>query len=170
MTKTPQPSLPWRKYGIVLGAFLVVYGLLFRLFGWPSSSPLTWLFYLAQPAILVWLTRSESARTRLTRMRRFGASMAAAIVGNGIYTVYVYLFNHFIDDSLVRNGLAAALDKLQASGLSTAEIAAKSALVERFYTHLNFSLSIFSGLTIVALLSALLLLSWPVASARSPGG
>ena len=152
----------WRRYGLGLGAFLVGYGVLFRLLGLDSASPLTWLFYLAQPVALVWLTRSESKRPGLTRLRRVGISAAAAALGNSMYAIYVYLFNRFVDDSLIRDTLSSQLAALEASGLPAVEMARRAADLERAFTPLTFSVNVFIALMLVALGSALLLLAWPV--------
>ncbi|GAB4520677.1 MAG: hypothetical protein Tsb0010_04980 [Parvularculaceae bacterium] len=100
------------RYGVILGVFLVIYGLIFRLLGQDASSPLGWVFYLALP-VAVYAALTAYRRAGAQSYWR-GATRGAVVtmIGAGIYAVYVFAFNAFIDDTLIASVRETALAEL----------------------------------------------------------
>ena len=95
------------RYGSYAGALLVAYGLIYRLAGVSPQSPLKWLFYLMLVVACVLAQRAHAASNRQSKViTRLATGSLTATVGGGIYGLYVYVYNRFVDDSLIRTVVA----------------------------------------------------------------
>ncbi len=146
------------KQGLVWGAALAAFGLIYRLADISPYSPLKWVFYLllaagcivAQVVYVRRMSGLDSARAS------FGGKLATgslvALIGSAIYAAYVFVHNRFIDDSLIRTVVADSRRSLEASGAGGQSLA----LVEWMASPANFALLIFVQLLVVGAIATLL--------------
>ncbi len=104
------------RWGAVLAAAMIVYGLGFRAARLDYRSLWGWGFYVMPPlaavAAQLWLGRAADDLS-------FGAGLALAavvtIVGSSAYGIFVFLYNRFVDDSLIRTVVADRVQQLEVS-------------------------------------------------------
>lgn len=145
------------RYGLVLAAGLIAYGILFRVLNIPYSSPLTWIFYLMLP-VGGWLAvrALASAADAPPSLLRFAGFIALVMAtGAGLYSGFVFVYNRFIDDSLLVAVRSDRVSRLHAGGLSGDELASSLARVELASTPAVFSLNVFIALFVFGVLSSL---------------
>lgn len=149
-------AIGWRG-GAALGLFEVLYGLFFRVADLHYASAWTWVFYLAL-AVGVYLShRVFKRRHDGTMSFRMGVGIGAPVVaiGSTAYCTFVYAYNRFIDDSLLRAIFADRIRELETDGADVAVIDAASRSLAAFTRPGTFSLSVFVQMTVVGLLAAL---------------
>lgn len=143
------PSL---RHGLYLGGFLSAYGLLFRLLDQHYTSPLGWVFYIALPlAVFVSLKVQANAGPQGFLNGLIRGSIVVAM-GAAIYAIYVFVFNAFVDASLIEAVRADSLAKIDASD---PKADAQIALTQQLTTPSGFAATIFTQLLIAGVVSAL---------------
>ncbi len=144
-----------RKTGLVLGIFLVIFGLIYR-YGELDRFPiLGWIFYLAIPFFMYrWYKAID--RTGLDFKTSFKWTFFLSLIGNGIYTVFVYVFNKFFDDSLLQKTYLQGIQRLEDKGTTGEELELSKKQMELFTTAELFSLTIFIQLVLFSLLCGLI--------------
>ena len=145
------------RHGLYLGLFLTVYGVFFRLAGIHYAAWPAWVFYLAVP-LAVWLAGRalRTSRGELTFGPGLGTGLLTATVGSAIYSVYVFVYNRFVDDSLPRTIVADFRTRFEELGMPAEEIETQIQLVESFMRPAAFASGVFVRLTLLGFVSALL--------------
>ncbi len=145
--------------GAIFGGILIVYGLIFRLADLDARSPLAWVFYILMPVACYFAMRSlkQVDAGKLPYRRGVGVSALTSVIAAGAYSVYVFLYNRFVDDSLLVNAIALNRQALMDSGLSAAEIEQRMEPVNTLLTPGPFSLLVFVQLTLFGILTALII-------------
>ncbi len=145
------------RWGLALGGFLVLYGLVFRLASFHYTSPWTWIFYIALPVGATFAMRAASrAVSPISFKRLVGTGAITVILGSAIYCVFVYGYNGFIDDSLLRDVRADQTAALAARSLDPESYAAALENVEAFTEPGAFSAAVFLQLSLVGVLASLI--------------
>jgi hypothetical protein len=152
------------RWGVALGAFLVLYGVLVRALELSYKSAWSWLFYLALLLFGYLALRSATRRGLPTNFRQaFLLVLLTATVGSAIYSVYVFAYNRFVDDSLVRE---VRDDLIESSLATTAEGEAEQRRrIEAFTSPGFFAIGVFLRQMTVGLLAAVIL-GWRHAAQR----
>lgn len=92
------------RYGLIIGGALIVYGIFFRVANIHYSSLLAWVFYLLMPAgvvLVLWAYRKSNASAPAFQPG-FWAGSLTSVISAALYSVYVFFYNRFIDDSLLQ--------------------------------------------------------------------
>jgi len=146
------------RWGAALGGFLVIYGLLFRALELNYKSAWTWLFYLALLVFGYLALRTASGAGLVSSFRQaFTLVLLTATLGSAIYSVYVYAYTRFVDDSLlveVREDLIASSLAITPGSDSEAE---QRRRIEAFTRPGFFAIGLFLRLATVGLLAAVIL-------------
>ena len=143
-------------YGVIIGLFLVIYGYLYRV-AKLESFPLTiWVFYIALPVGAFLAQRAfQRARDGVFRWRQAaGTSAWVSCVGSAIYCSFVYVYNAFVDDSLVRSIYENTLAQATQKGLSGAELESTLAWARTLSDPAVFSLFVFVQLTLFGIITS----------------
>jgi len=149
------------RYGLFLGLAEIIYGVLFRLAGVDYASPLTWVFYLMLPAA-IWMGQRAAGRITGSLSYGRGLSIATGIsaLGAALYSAQVWLYNRFLDDSLLRAVRADQIESLRQSGVEATLLAARTSQIERLTQAAPFALAICIQLIVFGVASALLVSFW----------
>lgn len=149
--------IPARRNGLLVGGLLILYGVLFRLLQFENIPILLWLFYLAPPlAAFLACRASKAANDVLSYKDGFKTALGAALLAGLLYCVYVFLFNQFLDDSLIRGIAAGTRQDLRNMG-NTREEAEALVAAAFFLKPLGFSLYLFAQMALVGFASALVI-------------
>jgi hypothetical protein len=89
-------------------------------------------------------------------LRSAGIIAMVMAIGSALYSVYVFVYNRFIDDSLLVAVRSDRVARLQASGVSGDELARSLERLELSTTPAVFSLNVFIALFVFGVLSSLL--------------
>ncbi len=111
------------RAGIGLGVIEIAYGVFFRVGGFHFQSAWGWVFYLMLPVVIWWaqvIYRRESGS--LTYRQGLSIGTLAVAIGAVIYAVQVWVYNEFIDDSLLVSVREFQLAAWQDQGLSGATL------------------------------------------------
>jgi hypothetical protein len=156
------------RWGAILGGFLAAYGLLFRLLDLSYKSIWSWVFYIAVPIGGYMALRAARRRGALGGYRRaFAIALLASTVGSGIHAGYVYVYNRYVDDSLlleVREDLLVSALKVRPGSGAEAE---QRRRVEAFTRPALFSVAVFLRLVAVGLVSSVVL-AWRLGVRAGP--
>ncbi len=145
------------KYSLLLGGFLIGFGLFFDLMNFPPGSPLIAVFYLAVPFFIVLaLLAYQKANPRVSFKNGFITGLLTSL-GSLAYCLYTYVYSKFIDDSYLQQAIAGYRDKLQQENLTAAELAAQMQKVEAGFTPEIFTLNVIIIFLLVGLVSALII-------------
>jgi uncharacterized membrane protein len=145
------------KYGSIFGGVLVVYGIIFRLAKLDFQSAWTYLFYLllaAGSVRAVMILRRQ--RDQLRFFPGLGVGLLAGVIGGGIYCLYVFVYNAFIDNSLLVAVAERAQAQLDPAKLSAEELAVALQKVEALTRPGVFAVSVFVQMVLVALVVSLI--------------
>jgi len=93
----------------------------------------------------------------LSFLQGLGVGSLAAAIAAAVYSVYVYGYNRFIDDSLLRAVFSSQQERLVARGLGEAEVAQATQMLEFFTQPGPFAAVIFVQLLGFAVLCTLVL-------------
>ena len=112
------------RFGLITGFAIILYGVVFRLADIHYTSPLTAVFYLLLPAGLV------TALWAYAKAKREFANFLQTLVGGSIlvaiaallYALFVFVYNQYIDDSLIQTVLEDSRQGLITHGQSGAEL------------------------------------------------
>ncbi len=147
--------IPARRNGLIIGGLLILYGVLFRLLHFETIPILLWLFYLAPPLAAFLACRAlKTENGELSYKDGFMTALGAALLAGLLYCLYVFLFNQFLDDSLIRGIAAGARQDLMDTG-KTAEEAEALVAAAFFLKPLGFSVYIFAQMALIGIASAL---------------
>lgn len=147
------------KFALLLGGALTAYGVLYRVAGLDRLPGLAWIFYLMVPVAVFFALRAfKTDRGELPGFGR-GVGLGALVSAGGsfIYAVYVYLYNRFIDDSLLVTIRETSLQHYTEQGLGGEKLERAMATVEAFSQPGPFSVQVFLMLTLTGILGGLLL-------------
>lgn len=144
------------RYGLITGFAIILYGVIFRLADIHYTSPLTAVFYLLLPAGLITALRAY--------MKATGdfASLGQTLVGSTIlvaiaallYSLFVFFYNQYVDDSLIQAILQDSRERLITSGQSGAELEeAMKRVRSSMGSPARFAMQIFVQMLIVGLIS-----------------
>ncbi len=145
------------KYGLFLGGFLSAYGLVFRLLNLPFDSPFGWIFYISLPifaGLALWQLRKTPP---LSYWRALGTAAMITVLGGAIYSLYVFAFNAFIDDSLIQAVRDSSLANMASRNLSPEGEEARRALIVWATEPLGFAITIAIQMTIASIVSSFVL-------------
>ncbi len=147
------------KYGLILGGGLTAYGILYRLARLERLPGLTWIFYLMVPVAVFFALRAlrDSGEGSLRFARGVGLGGLVSLAGSSIYAVYVYLYNSFIDDSLLVGIRDGYRQQFEAQGLAGNELAQSMAPIITSTQPSLFSLQVGIMLTLAGVVGALLI-------------
>ena len=164
-------AIAWRG-GAALGLFEVLYGLFFRLADLHYASAWTWGFYLALPVGVYLAHRFFKRRNEGTMSFKVGMGIAAPVVGIGsaAYCTFVYVYNRFIDDSLLQAIFNDRIRELETQGANAAAMEAATRSLEAFTQPGTFSLSVFAQLVVIGLMAALVVATFTRRSQKPQGG
>ena len=141
-----------QRVGLYLGLFLVVYGLLFRLLNLHYSSAWAWIFYIAPIAAVLWGVMRAPETINASYKISLWSGVKISAIGSLIYSIYVYVYNKFIDDSLLRLVYSESIEKLR----DLPDKEEKIRNVELMTTPELFTLGVFVRLTLVGIVFALM--------------
>ncbi|WP_430969090.1 DUF4199 domain-containing protein [Spongiimicrobium sp. 2-473A-2-J] len=147
------------RYGLYLGLFLFVYGLFYRLAEVSHSSPLGYIFYIALPIGVFLAIRQFKRRNSMANFKNsFIISAIVVIIGSAIYSLFVYVYNKFIDDGLLKIIREENMEKIGNNGTLTEDQVEQSLkLVDILSQPGAFSITIFIQLLVFGIITALLL-------------
>ncbi len=147
------------KYGLILGGGLTTYGIIYRLARLERLPGLTWIFYLMVPVAVFFALRAlrDSDGGALRFARGVGLGGLVSLAGSSIYAVYVYLYNSFIDDSLLVGIRDGYRQQFEAQGLAGDELALSMAPIITSTQPSLFSLQVGIMLTMAGVIGALLI-------------
>lgn len=146
--------IPARKCGLIVGGFLILYGVLFRLLHFETMPILLWLFYLAPPLAAFLACRVLKAENHVLGFKDgFMTALGAALLAGLLYCVYIFLFNQYLDDSMIRGMAAGARQDLMDMG-KTAEEAEALVAAAFFLKPFGFSVYVFAQMALVSVASA----------------
>lgn len=149
--------IPARRYGLVVGGLLILYGVLFRLLHFETMPILLSLFYLAPPLAAFLACRALKTENGVLGFKDgFKTALGAALLAGLLYGVYVFLYNRFLDDSLLR-GMEEMARQRQLGLGKTAEEAEALVAAAFFLKPFGFSVYIFARLALVGVASALVI-------------
>lgn len=146
-----------RLYGIYLGVFLFLYGVIFRIANFHYTSIWAWVFYLAIPiAILTGVFNyNKKEPFSFKKTMKFGIILSS--LGSFIYSVYVYLYNQFLDDSLLQAVREDTLQSYEGRGLTNEQMQLVIDQIDLQMHPAFFSFFVFIRLGIIGILSSLIL-------------
>ena len=99
------------RNGAIFGAVMVALGLVYRLAHLPPSSPMVWVFYGAIPvAAFAALFRYGRSGERPGWRKGLGVAFGVTFLGALIYSMFSWLYNGLIDDSLIQEWRRAQLE------------------------------------------------------------
>jgi len=142
------------KHGVYLGGFLVAYGIAFRLMGLDHHSPLSWVFYLALPVAAFWSLKTLAKDGPQNYLSGTLRASAMILVGSAIYCAYVYLFNAFVDASLIENLRAEQLASLDPANPAAEK---QKAQIEQLTTPGGFAVAVYIQLVVVGVAASALI-------------
>ncbi len=147
------------KYGLILGGGLTTYGIIYRLARLERLPGLTWIFYLMVPVAVFFALRAlrDSGKGPLRFAHGIGLGSLVSAAGSSIYAVYVYLYNHLIDDSLLVGIRDGYREQFEAQGLAGDELAQAMAPIITSTQPSLFSLQVGIMLTLAGMVGALLI-------------
>lgn len=146
------------KYGIYLGIFLILFGLVFNLGKFHYKSSLGYIFYLAVPVVIFLSLRAYLTNEGiLTFGKGVSVSSIVAVVGCLLYGVYVFIYNTFVDDSLLQLVREDQLKLLESLDLAKADLARRVAQIEFQLKPVFFALSVFVRLTLIGVILSLVI-------------
>lgn len=147
------------RYGLVLAAGLIAYGILFRVAKVHYSSPLAWIFYAMPPigaSLALWAFGSVNDSPP-SLLKSAGLVAMVVAIGSALYSAFVFVYNRFIDDSLlvaVRSDRVASLGE---RGLAGEELASAVERVRLATAPAVFSLNVFIALFVFGVLSSVVI-------------
>ena len=107
------------RHGLWAGLALILYGILYRVASLDAIPGLIWIFYAALPAAaLLGQLRLRRERGTLTVRQGLAIALVVSLIASPIYSVYVWGFNKFIDDSLLEKVVEGQRESLAARGLA----------------------------------------------------
>ena len=147
------------RYGLYLGLFLLIYGLFYRLAEVSYSSPLGYIFYIALPiGVFLAIRRFKRGASTATFKNCFIIGAIVVIIGSAIYSLFVYVYNKFVDDALLRTIREENIEKIGNKGTLTEDQVEQSLkLVDILSQPGAFSITIFIQLLVFGIITALLL-------------
>ena len=157
------------RYGLAFGGLLVGYGIVFRYAGLDFKSAWTYLFYVILAAgSLLSMVALRSATGGLAFQAGLRTGSLTAAIGGGIYSLYVFVFNRFVDDSLLVALAEHYRTTLAASGVEGARLERVMRVVETVTEPGIFAAVVFAQMLAVGLavtlVAALVLRRGPVAA------
>jgi len=145
MGPTTGAALVW---GGMLAAAMILYGIVFRVTRVHYGSRWSWGFYILPPAVALWV------QLRYGR-EAFGPNMALAamVIGAGCiaYGLFVFAYNRFVDDSLIRQVVADRLKQLEERSTDPEKLARSTARLKRFEHPAPFAASVTVSLVVVSM-------------------
>ncbi len=148
------PKISAKKTGLTLGIFLVIYGLIYR-YGELDRFPVAgWIFYLAIPFFMYRWYRVVD-KTGLNFKNALKWTTTLSLIGNSIYTGFVYVFNKFFDDSLLQKTYTQGIERTRSTGASPEEIEVARQRLELLTTAELFSVIVFIQLMLFSLFCGL---------------
>lgn len=144
------------RYGLYLGGFLTVYGIIFRLLNLPFDSPLGWVFYAALPVFAGAALLAKRRGGTLSYLEGALTTAGLTILGGVIYSIYVFGFNAFVDDTLILAVRETALADLTARGLDASGEAARRQFIDLTTTPLGFAITIAIQMAVAGLVISLI--------------
>ena len=148
MGPTTGAALVW---GGMLAAAMILYGIVFRVTRVHYGSRWSWGFYILPPAVALWV------QLRYGR-EAFGPNiaLAAMVIGAGCiaYGLFVFAYNRFVDDSLIRQVVADRLKQLEERSTDPEKLARSTARLKRFEHPAPFAASVTLSLIVVSMVIA----------------
>ena len=148
MGSTTGIALVWAG---VLAAAMILYGIVFRITKVHYSSRWSWGFYILPPAAALWVQLRYGGEA-------FGPdiALAAMVIGTGCvtYGLFVFAYNRFVDDSLIRQVVADRLKRLEERSTDPEKLARSTARLKRFEHPAPFAASVTLSLIVVSMVIA----------------
>ncbi len=117
-----EPNQVWLeiavRHGILFGVLLVAYGLAYRLARLHRAPVLVAVFYLLMPVIPYFvIAELVAAGGPVSFALGVKAAALAVVLAALIHCLDVYVFNRFVDNSLIRRGVESRRESLKRSGM-----------------------------------------------------
>lgn len=145
MGSTTGVALVW---GGTLAAGMILYGVVFRLTKVHYRSRWSWGFYILPPAVALWVQLRYGGEA-------FGPDIAQAamVIGAGCiaYGLFVFAYNRFVDDSLIRQVVADRLKQLEERSTDPEKLARSIARLKRLEHPATFAVSVTVSLVVVCM-------------------
>ncbi len=145
MGPTTGVALIW---GGILAVGMILYGIVFRMTKVHYGSRWSWGFYILPPAVALWVQRRYGGEA-------FGPdiALAAMVIGAGCiaYGLFVFAYNRFVDDSLIRQVVANRLQQLEDRSPDPEKLARSTARLKRFEHPAPFAASVTVSLVVVSM-------------------
>ncbi len=145
MGSTTGVALAW---GGMLAAAMILYGIVFRITKVHYGSRWSWGFYILPPAVGLWVQLRYGGEA-------FGPdiALAAMVIGTGCiaYGLFVFAYNRFVDDSLIRQVVADRLKQLEERSPDPEKLARSTARLKRFEHPAPFAASVTVSLVVVSM-------------------
>ncbi len=140
-------------WGGMLAAAMILYGIAFRITKVHYSSRWSWGFYILPPAVALWVQLRYGGEGEA-----FGPdlALAAMVIGAGCiaYGLFVFAYNRFVDDSLIRQVVADRLKQLEVRSTDPEKLARSTARLKRFEHPAPFAASVTLSLIVVSMVIA----------------
>ena len=135
-------------WGGMLAAAMILYGIVFRITKVHYGSRWSWGFYLLPPAFALRVQLRYGGET-------FGPdiALAAMVIGAGCiaYGLFVFAYNRFVDDSLIRQVVADRVRQIDERGGDPAKVARAKTRVKNFEHPAPFAASVTVSLVVVSM-------------------
>jgi hypothetical protein len=139
------------KHAVITGAMLVLYGLVYRIADLETVPGLVWLFYLAI-VICAGLTVMVLSRDGRGWVSCLGEGSLAGAVAALMYAVYVFVYNQWVDDSLLVQLQQDFIVTWEGEGVNAEEI--RRRLQSVTFTPAGFAVQILTMMTVLAIATA----------------
>ncbi len=142
-------------YGIVFGVLLIVYGFFYRVAGLERIPGFTAPFYLALPLCAYLTVRAlPSPENPLTFRGASVPGVVASVLAAGIYCIFVFFYNAYVDDSLLQQLVQNSVAAWQAQDVPQSTIDER--LTSFSFTPAGFALTIFILMSLVSIVGGLI--------------
>ncbi|MEO1054650.1 MAG: DUF4199 domain-containing protein [Bacteroidota bacterium] len=124
MPESPSVKSLAFKYGGLLGAIMVIYGLILQFAGLATNQALSYVNYLFIIVAMV-LAHSEYKRLGDGLMpygKALGIATLTAVIGAAISVIFSYIYIKFVDDSLLALMEETQIQSMEEQGLSQEQI------------------------------------------------
>ena len=150
MGSTTGIALLW---GGILAVAMILNGIVFRVTKVRYSSKWSWGFYILPPAVALRVQLRHGGEA-------FGPdiALAAMVIGVGClaYGLFVFAYNRFVDDSLIRQVVADRLKQIEERVADPEKLARSITRLKRFGHPAPFAASVTLSLIVVSMVIATL--------------
>ena len=144
-----------QRFGLVIAAILVVYGIIFNVLNLRSVPLALWAFYLLPPLGAVLAHRSfRKSNGHLTFREGLAIAAIVVVVASAVYSFWVFVYNGWIDDSLLVEVKTSAQAELESRDLDAESRSRAVRQIELFTRPALFSVFVWVRLVVFGMLTS----------------